>query len=139
MVEEVANFLMASTPPTFHIATVEDGRPRNRPFGFAKAYEGRLWLCSNNQKKFYKQIEKVPYVEVSAFNPPTGEWVMVHGKVNFNQDKAVKEKAFADCPQLGSLYQSADNPIFVMFSIEGQADFYKFGPDPAPFKTIPVK
>jgi uncharacterized pyridoxamine 5'-phosphate oxidase family protein len=138
MVEEVVKFLAAT--PAFHIATVDaDGRPRNRPFGFSMEYQGHLVFCTGSFKKFYKEIEKTPYVEVSSFNPATGEWVRVHGKTTVIEDKAGKEKVFTTVPQIGEIYKSPDNPVFKIFSVEGQADFYKFGPDQAPFKTIPLK
>jgi uncharacterized pyridoxamine 5'-phosphate oxidase family protein len=138
MVEEVVAFLASSA--AFHVATVDaDGRPRNRPFSFSMEYSGHLYFCTNNQKKFYKELTKVPYLEISSFNAANGEWARIHGTVHFVEDREGKEKAFTVAPQLAQLYNSADNPIFKIFWVEGQADFYKFGPDPAPFKTIPLK
>jgi uncharacterized pyridoxamine 5'-phosphate oxidase family protein len=138
MVEEVVTFLGAS--PAFHVATVDaDGRPRNRPFSFVMEYQGHLFFGTGSGKKFYKELEKNPYVEISSFKADSGEWARVHGKVVFVDDRAGKEKVFVVMPQLANIYQSADNPVLKIFYIEGQADFYKFGPDPAPYKTVALK
>jgi uncharacterized pyridoxamine 5'-phosphate oxidase family protein len=138
MVELVAAFLSAS--PAFHVATVDaEGRPRNRPFSFVMEYQGHLFFATGSFKKFYKEIETVPYLEISSFKPETHEWVRIHGKVNIVEDKAGKEKVFTVAPMLTSIYQSADNPVLKIFYVEGQADFYKFGGDQGPYKTIELK
>jgi uncharacterized pyridoxamine 5'-phosphate oxidase family protein len=128
------------TSPAFHVATVDaEGRPRNRPFSLVMEYNGHLFFGTSSGKKFYKELEKTPYVEISSFNPAAGEWARIHGKVNFVEDKAGKEKVFVVMPALLDIYKGADNPVLKIFYIEGHADFYKFGADPAPFKTIQLK
>jgi uncharacterized pyridoxamine 5'-phosphate oxidase family protein len=135
-VDEVAAFISAT--PDFYIATVDaDNRPRVRPFGIALSFNGHLWFCTNNQKKFYAQIQNNPYVEVCSFNSKEGAWVRVSGKAILANELAVKQKIFEVAPNIGQLYQSPENPIFTVFYVEGQADFYSFKvPNSGPEKTI---
>jgi uncharacterized pyridoxamine 5'-phosphate oxidase family protein len=135
MVDEVVAFLGAS--PCFHIATVDaDAHPRNRPFSLAFEHNGHLFSGTNTGKKVYAELAKNPFVEISSFNPTTGDWARIHGKAIFVEDQAGKEKVFVVAPYLKDMYGGAENPTVKIFYIEGQADFYKFGPDPGPFKTI---
>jgi uncharacterized pyridoxamine 5'-phosphate oxidase family protein len=124
----------------FHLATVDpDGHPKNRPINFVMEYQGHLFFCTGSMKKMYDEMIKVPFVEISGFNGTTSEWIRVHGKVKSVDDKAGKERVFKLSPMVAGLYKSVDNPTFKIFSVEGQADFYKFGPTPGPFKTTPLK
>jgi uncharacterized pyridoxamine 5'-phosphate oxidase family protein len=134
MAEEVVKFLASA--PGFHVATVDaDGRPRCRPFNFSMEHKGHLTFCTGGLKKVFSQLSNVPYVEISAFKPDSGEWVRIHGQVRLADDREGKEKCFQIAPMLVGIYQNADNPNFRTFWVEGQADFYSFE-KPDPFKTI---
>jgi uncharacterized pyridoxamine 5'-phosphate oxidase family protein len=138
MVEEVVAFLVAS--PAFHVATVDaDGRPRNRPFNTTFEHNGHLFVWTASRKKVYAELEKTPFIEISSHKEATGEWVRVHGKVTFVDDLAGIEKVFVVAPALKNIYGGAEDPNHKIFYIEGQADFYKFGNPPGPFKTIYLK
>jgi uncharacterized pyridoxamine 5'-phosphate oxidase family protein len=134
MVEEVVTFL--GSAPGFHVATVDaEGHPRSRPFNFSMEFAGHLSFCTGGHKSVFEQLNKTPYVEISAFKPDAGEWVRVHGKIHWSDDRAAKEKCFKIAPMLTEIYKNADNPNFKVFWVEGEADFYNFS-QPAPLKTI---
>jgi uncharacterized pyridoxamine 5'-phosphate oxidase family protein len=116
-----------------------EGRPRNRPFHIAFEHDGHLFIGTNSTKKVYTQLEQTPFVEISSHNETTGEWARVHGKVAFVDDHAGIEKMLVFAPALKDIYGGSDNPTHKIFYIEGQADFYKFGPESGPFKTIQLK
>jgi uncharacterized pyridoxamine 5'-phosphate oxidase family protein len=136
MADEVAAFISAT--PDFYIATVDaDNRPRVRPFGLALSFLGHLWFCTNSQKKVYAEIQNNPYVEVCSYNAKEGAWIRVSGKAVLADELAVKKKIFEVSPQIGGIYQNAENPIFKVFYVEGQADFYSFAaPNSGPGKTV---
>jgi uncharacterized pyridoxamine 5'-phosphate oxidase family protein len=139
MADEIAAFIAAT--PDFYFATVDaDNRPRVRPFGLALSYNGHLWFCTNSQKKVYAELEKNPYFEVCSFNSKTGSWIRVSGKAILASDElAVKQKVFEVAPSIAGIYQTPENPIFKVFYVEGQADFYGFGaPNAGPSKTVPL-
>jgi len=53
-----------SSAGVFYIATVEENQPRVRPFGAVIEYEGKPYLCTNNQKNVFKQLAANSRVEI---------------------------------------------------------------------------
>ena len=62
----------------FYFATVEEGEPRVRPFGFAMVFEDRLYLGCGTHKAAYAQMLKNPHVELCAFRQ--GAFLRIRGK-----------------------------------------------------------
>ena len=113
---EVVTFLQEN--PVQYLATVgRDGKPKCRPFMFCFEREGKLWFYTNNTKEVYKDLQENPYVEVSTSSPAYA-WIRLSGKAVFADDRAVKEGCMEN-PIVKGQYQSADNPIFVVFYLEG--------------------
>ena len=100
-----------------YLATVEDGKPRVRPFGFGFEEDGKYFFCTNNTKDVYTQLKNIPYVEysVTSKNMIT---VRIRGKIEFTNDISKKEKIIAASGLVLSIYKTADNPIFEIFYIE---------------------
>ena len=42
---------------TYYLATIEDNKPRVRPFGTINLFEDKLYIQTGKSKKVYKQIE----------------------------------------------------------------------------------
>lgn len=100
-----------------YLATVEDGKPRVRPFGFGFEEDGKYFFCTNNTKDVYTQLKNIPYAEysVTSKNMIT---VRIRGKIEFTNDISKKEKTIAASGLVRSIYKTADNPIFEIFYIE---------------------
>jgi uncharacterized pyridoxamine 5'-phosphate oxidase family protein len=114
----------------FHIATIDGDSPRVRPFGFIMEFESKLYFTTNNQKNFYRQLEKNPNVEISAM---LGEdrWIRLSGKAVFDGNAAAKKRAFDTYENFKVMYQSPDNPIFEVFYLEKpSATLYSFTAEP---------
>lgn len=112
------------------LATVENGKPRVRPFGFMFAEDGKYYFCTNSTKDVYKQLIESPYIEYSftTKNMVTGR---INGQITFCEDIAKKEKAINSDSLVKNLYKSADNPIFKIFYIEhGNAIIADFSGNP---------
>jgi uncharacterized pyridoxamine 5'-phosphate oxidase family protein len=114
--EEVIKFLNQNR--LGYLATVDNGIPRVRPWGFMFEENGKFWFCTNNTKNVFKQLMEVPYIEFSCSTPEFNTWLRISGKIVFSKDKAIKEKIFQTNPMLKNMYQSADNPIFEVFCLE---------------------
>lgn len=113
--EKVIAFLKEN--PVQYLATVgRDEKAKCRPFMFAGEMDGKLWFCTNNQKDVYKDMQANPYVEVSV-SSPSYAWIRLHGKAVFENNMAVKEMCIAN-PIVKGQYQTAENPIFEVFSLE---------------------
>jgi len=113
-----------------YMATVDEGKPRVRPWGFMFEENGRLYFCTASFKDVYKQLTAVPYVEYSKTTKDM-VWVRVSGKIQFDEDIEKKKKMFEVAPMLKDLYQTPDNPVFKAFYIEhGKAVIDDFSPEP---------
>lgn len=131
--EEVIKYLNDNRIGYF--ATVDNGKPRVRPWGFMYEEDGKFYFCTNNTKDVYRQMTAVPYMEFCCAEPEFKSWLRISGKINIIDDMAVKEKVMEKNPMLKGMYQSPDNPIFVTFYIEhGEASISSFTGDPKKFE-----
>jgi uncharacterized pyridoxamine 5'-phosphate oxidase family protein len=113
---EVVKFLQEN--PVQYVATVgRDGKAKCRPFMFMSEYEGKLWFCTNNTKEVYKDMQANPYIQISV-SSPSYAWIRLDGKAVFENNHAVKEICMQN-PIVKGQYQTADNPIFEVFYLEG--------------------
>lgn len=111
---------------TFYISTVDNDKPRVRPFGFVMEYENRLYLSTASNKKVCKQLAANPNCEICAFSQ-NGQWIRVSAKAVFDLRKEVKEKAFEVMPDLKGMYESPENPEFATFYLDNiEACIYSF-------------
>lgn len=114
--KEVVNFLNEN--PVQYFATIGlDNKPKVRPFQFMLEQDGKLYFCTNNQKDVFKQLEKLPYVEISVSSPKFA-WIRLSGKVVFSKDMNIKKAIIDNNGLVRSIYQTADNPIFEIFCLE---------------------
>ena len=103
---EIVKFLNEN--PVQYLATVgRDGKAKCRPFMF----------CTNSTKEVYKDMQANPDVEISV-SSPTYAWIRLSGKAVFENNMAVKEMCMQN-PIVKGQYQTADNPIFEVFYLEG--------------------
>jgi uncharacterized pyridoxamine 5'-phosphate oxidase family protein len=118
-------------------ATTDGRQARVRPFGFGFYEDGKLWFCTNNQKKVFAQLKAEPYAEVLFTKPDYSRYVRVSGHVVFDESPEAKAKVMAAMPGVKALYQRPDNPIFEVFYLEkGQAVLESFPPK-GPAEVVP--
>jgi uncharacterized pyridoxamine 5'-phosphate oxidase family protein len=112
------------------LATVDNGKPRVRPFGFMFEEDGKIYFCTNSNKEVYRQLNDLPYVEYSATSKDMVT-VRISGEVIFCDDIDKKEKALSASELVKRVYKSADNPIFKVFYIQhGTATIADFSGQP---------
>ncbi len=73
----------------FYVATVDaEGQPRVRPFGAVAEYEGKVYICTNNTKKCYKEMIENPKIEISGMYPDHS-WLRLTAKaIRDDRDEA---------------------------------------------------
>ena len=126
--QEVLEFL--KTNRTVFMATSDQGAARVRPFGFMFEKDGRLWFCTSKQKEVYAQLQADPRLEFSGTSPDMVT-VRVKGEANFDDQMEIKRRIIEENPMVGSIYGSADNPDFTVFSIDhGTAFMFDFSGKP---------
>ena len=100
-----------------YFATIDGDRPRVRPFEFQFEDGGKLWFCTSNKKDVYTQLRTNPSFEFSTTSPEMVT-VRVSGEAVFSDDPRIKERIITENKLVGSIYKSADNPVFAVFYIE---------------------
>jgi uncharacterized pyridoxamine 5'-phosphate oxidase family protein len=116
--------------PNGFLATVDNGKPKVRPFGFMFEEAGKLYFCTNSKKKVYKQLLSLPYIEYSILSNDMVT-LRINGEIKFCEDLDKKEKALNSHEPVKRGYKSADNPIFKVFYIEhGTATISDFSGNP---------
>ncbi|MDR1766091.1 MAG: pyridoxamine 5'-phosphate oxidase family protein [Lachnospiraceae bacterium] len=111
------------------LATVCDGKPRNRPWGGPMEKDGKLYFCTGTFKEVCKQIRETPYVEFCS-NFVNGKWVRIRGEVEFTDDLEAKTMVMDGAPGLRDVYHAPDDPSFGVFVMShGEVIFGDFGRD----------
>jgi uncharacterized pyridoxamine 5'-phosphate oxidase family protein len=126
--QEVIKFLYQN--PMGFLATVENGEPRVRPFGFMLEEDGKFYFCTSCAKNVYRQLTANPEAEFSTVNSALA-WLRLRGRIVFTEDLKLKEKILTASELVKSIYQRADNPVFKVFYIErGSAVIADFSGQP---------
>jgi uncharacterized pyridoxamine 5'-phosphate oxidase family protein len=130
---EILKFLSESR--YFFFATVEDGEPRVRPFGFFMEFEGKLYIGMGDNKLCFRQIKENPNFEICAYNEGSGFWMRLRGTAVCDQRPEVNEAAFVKAPFLREKYTQPGGPRHVHFYIkDGVATFQDFAYNPRSVK-----
>ncbi|MBK1812145.1 pyridoxamine 5'-phosphate oxidase family protein [Clostridium sp. YIM B02505] len=116
--------------PNGVLATVDNGKPRVRPFGFIMEEQGKFYFCTNSLKEVYKQLLKVPCIEYSVITKDMVT-LRISGEISFCDDLIIKDKVLNVHEPVKLGYKSADNPIFKVFYMEhGTATISDFSGKP---------
>ncbi len=113
--QDIVKFLDANI--NGFLATLEDGRPRVRPYQFILEYEGKLCFSTNNTKEVCKQLKLNPAMEFSCSNPQGG-WIRLSGDVKFSDDAAIKNAILEKSVVVKSIYKTAEHPAFEVFYLD---------------------
>ena len=113
---------------TYYLATIEDNKPRVRPFGTINLYEDKLYIQTGKSKKVDKQIEKNNNFEICAFKD--GQWLRISGEL-VNDDRLEAKKDMLDhYPELRNMYDENDKNTSVLYFKNAIATFYSFTAEP---------
>lgn len=98
---------------SFFFATVEDGKPKVRPFNVSMEFEDKIYFYTNNHKSAFSQMQSNPNIEICAM---IGEdrWLRLSGEVVWDNRPEVKRAMLDFNPELRSKY-SEDDKIFETF------------------------
>ena len=132
---EVLRFLREH--PVQFLATVGfDGKPKVRPFQFMLEEDGKLWFCTGRQKAVYAELQKQPFLELSA-SGSDNTWLRISARAQFKDNPGVKERIIASNPLVKSIYHTGDNPVFAVFYLmDGTAVIRDFSGNPPQIDTI---
>ncbi|MDO5847915.1 MAG: pyridoxamine 5'-phosphate oxidase family protein [Methanobrevibacter sp.] len=113
-----------------YLATVGlDGNAKVRPILYYFEENGKPYFCTANTKPMYKEIQENPNCEICVATP-TFEWLRISGEVEEVDDLELKQKVLDINELVKTLYQTADNPTFVLFTVSGDATIADFSGNP---------
>ena len=125
--KEVLEYLKQN--PTFYLATEENGQPRVRPFGVVAEFEGRLYICTNNQKKVYRQMLANPNIEICTMGQG-GTWIRIEAKAVRDDRREARAQMLSENPSLGKMYTADDGKMEVLYLKDATATVYSFQSEP---------
>ena len=100
----------------FYFATVEDGAPRVRPFGFSMVFEDRLYFGCGTHKAAYRQMLENPNVEICSFNK--GQFLRIRGRAVMDDRDEVQAAMYASAPFLKESYNEQTGHHHICFYLE---------------------
>jgi len=99
------------------LATLEEGKPRVRPYQFMLEDGGKLCFSTNNTKEVCKQLKADPSMEFSSSNS-RGGWIRLRGEVKFSGEPRIKQLILDKSETVRSIYKTPDNPMFEVFYLD---------------------
>lgn len=128
--EEILKFLEECG--TYYLATIDNNKPRVRPFGTVLLYENHLYIQTGKVKNVSKQIAINPNVEITAFKD--GKWIRIEGKLKEDERVEVKKAMLDKYPTLRGMYDENDSNTEVLYFESGIATIASFTSKPIVIK-----
>ena len=119
---EVYEFLKEAK--TYYLATIDNDKPRVRPFGTVNIFENKLYIQTGKSKEVYKQIENNNNVEICAFDK--GKWIRIEGKLIADDRVEAKKSMLDNYPELRGMYNENDDNTIVLYLENFKAIIYSF-------------
>ena len=112
--EKVFDFM--NEAQVLFLATTDGDQPKCRPLGFRMLVDDQIYFLTGTFKNVYKQLEANPKVEfVGRVN---GDFLRYTGKVAFDDDKTLYDKAFETMPMLEKIYNDKTGYVPQIFHLE---------------------
>ena len=120
--------------PNGVLATQDGQGVKTRVFQFQFAEGKKAYFCTNSEKPTYAQLKANPnasFCVPGEFNPV----VSINGKAVFVDDMALKSRVFEENPLIKTIYNSPDNPVFMLFYIDvEEVETFGFSEGPKSYK-----
>ena len=120
--QEVQEFLKECG--VYYLATIDNNKPKVRPFGTAEIFEDKLYIQTGKKKDVYKQIEKNNKVEICAFKE--GKWIRISGTLVADDRVEAKKDMLDKNPSLRGMYNENDDNTIVLYFDKAKAVISSF-------------
>ena len=124
--KEVQEFIKEAG--VYYLATVDNGKPRVRPFGTIEIFEDKLYIQTGKSKDVYKQILSNSNVELCAFKD--GKWIRVSGELVPDDRVEAKKDMLDKNPTLRGMYNENDDNTIVLYFKNAKAVISSFTETP---------
>ena len=115
----------------YYLATLDNDKPRVRPFGTLEIFEDKLYLQTGKKKDVYKQIINNSNVEICGFKD--GRWLRIECKLIPDDRVEAKKDMLDKNPELRGMYNELDDNTIVLYLKDAKATFSSFT---EPSKTL---
>ena len=106
-----------------------DGNAKVRPILFYFEEDEKPYFCTANTKPMFKELDANPNCEIVVATPEFA-WLRIAGKVEFTDSLDLKQKVIDSNELVKALYETADNPLFEVFTVTGKATIADFSGNP---------
>ena len=124
--KEVQEFLKECG--VYYLATIDDSKPRVRPFGTIEIFDNHLYIQTGKKKDVFKQIEKNNNVELCGFKD--NRWIRVSGNLILDDRIEAKKDMLDKNPNLRNMYNENDDNTAVLYFESAQAIISSFTEEP---------
>ncbi|MDR0411734.1 MAG: pyridoxamine 5'-phosphate oxidase family protein [Treponema sp.] len=124
--KEVYDFLKESG--TYYLATIDEGKPRVRPFGTANVFEGKIYFQTGKAKNVSKQLKANPNIEICAMD--SGKWIRISAVAVEDDRIEARESMLNAYPALQTMYQANDGNMQVFYLKDAVATISSFPTTP---------
>lgn len=125
--EEVVKYLNEN--PTMFVATCEGDQPRVRVFAAKAEFEGRLYLCTSNQKDVYRQLIENPKLEICVLGKDSS-WLRIAATAIADDRREARVAMLDQNPGLSRMYSADDGVFAVLYLAEATATISSFAAPP---------
>lgn len=113
---------------TYYLATIEDNKPKVRPFGTIDIYNDELTIQTGKIKDVSKQMHNNPNIEICAFDGST--WLRLSAKAIEETDIDAQIHMLDEYPSLKNMYVANDGNTEIFKLVEVKGTFYSFTSEP---------
>lgn len=124
--KEVYEFLKECQ--TFYLATIDEDKPRVRPFGAVNIFENKLYIQTGKSKNVSKQMQKNPHVEICGLL--NDKWIRIEAIVVRDERVEAKESMLEANPVLKNMYSAHDDNTEVLYLKDAMATISSFTTKP---------
>ncbi len=121
-IEKVYSYL--NDAGTYFLATVDEDKPKVRPFGTILLYDGKLYIQTGNGKDVTKQLAKNPRAEICACMD--GSWLRIAAELVLDNNHEAKVRMLEKLPSLKQMYNADDDSMQMYCLRDASAGFFSF-------------
>lgn len=128
--KEVYEFLKNSG--TYFLATLDNNKPKVRPFGTIDLFEDKLYIQTGKVKEVSKQMKNNPNIEICAMY--NNSWIRINALAILDDNIKAQEHMLENYPSLKAMYKAGDGNTEVYYLKDAVATIYSFTSEPKVIK-----
>lgn len=114
----------------YYLATVDENRPKVRPFSTVMVHEDRLYLLTGKGKDVYEELKRNPAAEIAVMGKD-GTWIHISGDLFEDEREEVVKKMEALYPDFTEKYNQTEHPQNAVFCFRsGTAEVQSYRTEP---------